>query len=94
MEVMVYASLIQRIICSEDDYTFYTKQHTYLAGSFMSHNQNKCCFGQIANRKQSHNLIFCTLVYLRQSVATIFILHPISQFLKKLGPIIISTKLK
>jgi len=54
---MVYACLIQRIICREDDYTFHTKQHPYLAGNFMSHNQNRRFFEWNANKKQNHNLL-------------------------------------
>jgi len=37
---MVYACLIQKIICREDDYTFYTKHHPYLAGNFMSQSKS------------------------------------------------------
>lgn len=91
---MVYACLTQRIICREVNYTFYTKQHPYLAGNFMSHNQNQRFFEWNANRKQNLNLILCPVVHLRQSGATICILHPTCQFMKKQSRIAISVKLK
>ena len=48
---MVYAYLIQRIICREDDYTFYTKQPPYLAGNFMSHKISASSSGMRIGRK-------------------------------------------
>jgi hypothetical protein len=63
---VVFAFLLQTIICREDGHTLYIKQLTYLAGNHMSCNQNKCVLGGVQIGSKCYNLLLGHLVHLRQ----------------------------